>query len=161
MHGDQLPFSSDPTTTIITAVEFSVFADNLLLPPKLRIQVFDCGKNTCAPGVAEVPEQVVSRALKVTALDCPLRRFVLDIACYHTSSKGEKRNGGRSHWLKDCLSDCNIPEVLEIFDMFKDSFVDSGRLKSLKRHRWTASNAIDGTQSLADFPRYQIGFLKQ
>ena len=146
MHRNQLPFSSDPTITIITAVEFSVLADKLLLPPKLRIQALDCGKIICAQRVAEVPAQVVGRVLKVTALDCPLRRFILDIACYHYFfTKGEKGKGEQSHWLKDFLSDCNISEVVEIFDMFKDSFVDSGRLKSLKRHHWTAFNAIDGT----------------
>ena len=36
MHRNQLPFSSDPTITIITAVEFSVLADKLLLPPELK-----------------------------------------------------------------------------------------------------------------------------
>jgi hypothetical protein len=47
--------------------------------------------------------------------------------------------------------------VVEIFDMFEDGFANSRRLKSLKRHHWTAFNAIDGTQSLADIPRYQTG----
>ena len=103
--------------------------------------------------MAEVPAQVVSRVLKATVLDCPLRRFILDMACYHHFfTKGEKGKAEQSHWLKDCLSDCNIPEVVEIFDMFKDSFVDSGRLKSLKRHHWTAFDAIEGTQSLGGFP---------
>jgi hypothetical protein len=146
MHRDQLPFSSsDPTITIITAV---VLPDKLLLPPELRIQALDCGKNICAQGVVEVPAQVVGRVLKVTVLDCPLRRFILDIACYHYFfTKGEKGKAEQCHWLKDFLSDCNISEVVEIFDVLKDGFVDSRRLKNLKRHHWTAFNAIEGTQS--------------
>ena len=41
-----------------------------------------------------------------------------------------------SNWLKDCLNDHDSSEAVEVFDMSKDSLVDSGRLESLKQHHW-------------------------
>jgi hypothetical protein len=164
IYRDHLPFSSDTTMTIKTAVEFSVLADKLLLPTELKVQALDCIKHICAQGEAELPAQVVAHVLKITALDCPLRRFMLDLTCYYYYwhiKKDEQGRTAQSNWLKDCLNDCDISEAVDVFDTFKDTLADSGRLKSLKRAHWTVFEAIDGTESLAKVARYQTGFLKQ
>jgi hypothetical protein len=57
MHRDQISLSYDPTISIITAAEFSILADKLLLPPELEVRASDCFKNICAQGMAEVPAQ--------------------------------------------------------------------------------------------------------
>jgi hypothetical protein len=77
----------------------------------------------------------------------PRRHFTLGIACYHCfSNEGEKGKVKQSNWLKDCPSDCDISEAVEVSDIFKDSLVDSGRFRSVKRHHRTFFTTIDEIQ---------------
>ena len=131
--------------TISTAFEFYVLADKLLLPPELKVQAFDCIKKIYARDSLNITIHGMSRVLKITPLDCPLRRFILDLAChYNFSTKNEeKANAERSNWLRSCLKECDLFEVVEVFDMFKDTLTESGRLKSLKS---TVHRTIVGAQ---------------
>ena len=135
LYKDHIPFSSDPSITLSTAFEFYFLAEKLLLPRELKIQAWDCIKKTFAKEDGRLTTPEVARVLKITALDCPLRRLVLDLACHHCFyffTKDKKGKDERSCWLKKCLANCDISEVLEVFDMFEDTLVDSGRLNSLK-----------------------------
>ena len=163
LYKDQLPISSDASMNTDTAFEFYVLADKLLLPPELKVQALDCIKGIYAQGAGKLSAQSVARVLKMTAPDCPLRRFFLDLACHQYFCVDKVRNGefDQSNWLKECLKDCNSSEVVEVLDEFKDTLLDSGRLKSMRERHWTVFNAIEGPQSLADVPRYQTGFLKR
>lgn len=161
LYKDQLPLLCDGN--IATVIDFYVLTDKLQLPPQLKLQALDSIKVICSQAKDPLQAQVVARVLKVTARDCPLRRLILDLACYIYYYNDLTKDGSaeQSKWLKECLKDCDIAEAVEVFGIFKDALVESQRLKSTKRHRWTVSQAIDGHESLASLPRYQIGFIRQ
>lgn len=142
-------------------VEYYVLADRILSPPQAKIEALDKLYHTYAShleqlNTSSIFPDTIAAAWSQTTKDCPMRRLLIDILLVSTAYSHLTLNEMYNTFTK-MVEPMDNDERLR----FTCELERMTRAMDSRADRITTFKSFRTGVSLADSPRYQIGFLKK